>query len=181
MDLGHLPLTSCTPILSGQLTWSISLAKGECRKSLFNLRRSRCCRLGRHLLPQCQIQASLLEGWIQMPPSQLYGPAAQMSSSPVCHDPSRGRPCLKDPGRWRNAAVEVQTDQNKSMGGTRRRAYPWFLRIKLPSSTGPLRFLSLADTLGSYSAIRGSVYMEVHEAGPVARKEEWKGTALYPI
>lgn len=52
-------------MLSGQHTWSISLAKGECRKSLFNLQRSRCCHLGRRLLPQCQIQASVHEGWIQ--------------------------------------------------------------------------------------------------------------------
>lgn len=168
-------------MLSNQYTWSMTLVKGGCRGSLFNLQRSICCHLGRHLLSQCQIQATLREGWIQMPPSQLYGPAAQMSSAPVRHGPSGGRPCLKDPGRWRNAAVEVQADKNKSMGGTRRRASPWFLRRELPSSTGPLQFLSLADTLGSYSAMRGPVYMEVHEAGPVAREEEWKLTVLYPI
>ena len=77
--------------------------------------------------------------------------------------------------------MEVQADQNKSMGGARERAYPSLLRGELPSSTGPLRFLSTAVTLGSYSVMRGPVYMEVHETGPVARKEEWKPTVLYPV
>lgn len=159
-------------MLSSQYSWSTTFGKRRCRGSLFNLQRSICCHLGRHLLSQYQIQAALHEGWIQMPPSQLYGPAAQTTSAPVHHDPSGGRPCLKDPGRWRNAAVEVQADQNKNMRGTRGRAYPWFLRREMPSSAWPLQFLSFADTLGSYSTMRGPVYMELHEAGPVARKEE---------
>lgn len=68
------------------------------------------------------------------------------SSAHAPHGPSRARTCWKDPGKWGNTSVEMQTSQNKSMGGTRGRAFSWFLRTS-PSS---LQCLNLSDTLGSY-------------------------------
>lgn len=156
-----------------QHTWSMTLGKGGQRGNLFDLQRSRCCHFGRHPLIKCQIQAALYEGWIQMPPSQLCGCAARphqllflMVSVEVEH---AGR--IQEGGemqQWRcklarTKAWEEQEEEHSLDSWEEHHHH----------------LCSLWILLIPWAATRSLVYMDMPEAGPVARKEGWNPTVPY--
>lgn len=152
----------------------MTLGKGGWRGNLFILQRSRFCHFRRHLLSQCQNQAALHEGWIHMSPSQC-GCAAQPHQLLFLMVPAEVEHAGKiQEGRemqqWkckvaRTKAWEEQEEEHSLDSWEEHHHH----------------LCSFWVWLIPWAARRSPVYMQVPEAGPVARKEGWNSTVLYSI